>query len=531
MINNKIYFESEIDNNNNVTKVNFVNDINTQQIITPNNILINNYKNFLNSKGIFIIKINIDKLEDYINKHLIIQIKNIIESIKIKHKGSVRDDLYNSEIEQINKLNELIETIPYDKNKIYEIFKMNKNNLINYGIQIIRIGSIFGLYTIMKENSIQTSSPTSIKIIIPKILFENDINFLNFLFDTLIPFIIPQIKLLPYRNEIYKKIIKNIFNGFNTAKNKEIKITNTINIILNIIIKIFIFNALSSNNYNFDTKNELVAELTNEFASIIPDTQCYFNQDNYLEFNPGICTSTNYSVKTCPVKTCPVKTCLAKTCPSITCPAKTCPVKTCPAKTCPEKTCPVKTCPEKKCPVKICPEKTCPVKTCPEKTCPVKTCPVVDLIKIPSKISSFTAIPNDSFIKLYWNEPFNGGKDIKSYLIQKSTDLSNWTDLLSTKTSLKVRDLSNGITYYFRVQAINIVGIGPTSEIINAKPVKINIMLYVGIIGGIIVLLIIIAIVIFIIRRNKLKKSLDTGDTGDTGDSFDTGDTGDSFDN
>ena len=82
MISN-IYFESEIDDNNNVTKVNFVNNLNMTKIITPNNILINNYKNFLNSKGIFIIKINIDKFEDYINKTLIIQITNIIENIKI----------------------------------------------------------------------------------------------------------------------------------------------------------------------------------------------------------------------------------------------------------------------------------------------------------------------------------------------------------------------------------------------------------------------------------------------------------------
>ena len=54
MISN-IYFESEIDDNNNVTKVNFVNNLNMTKIITPNNILINNYKNLLNLCFLFFI--------------------------------------------------------------------------------------------------------------------------------------------------------------------------------------------------------------------------------------------------------------------------------------------------------------------------------------------------------------------------------------------------------------------------------------------------------------------------------------------
>ena len=179
MISN-IYFESEMDDNNNVTKVNFVNNLNMTKIITPNNILINNYKNFLNSKGIFIIKINIDKFEDYINKTLIIQITNIIENIKIKHKllGPIKDTLYEDEINYIDILNKIINTVPYDKNKIYDIFKINKEFLISNKIQFIKLGSIFGFYTIMKEKY-EEMNPTSIKIILPKILFENDTFWLN----------------------------------------------------------------------------------------------------------------------------------------------------------------------------------------------------------------------------------------------------------------------------------------------------------------------------------------------------------------
>ena len=72
-------------------------------------------------------------------------------------------------------------------------------------------------------------------------------------------------------------------------------------------------------------------------------------------------------------------------------------------------------------------------------------------------------------------------------------------------------DLSNGTKYYFRVQARNIIGYGIPSDIVNTIPMKSNIMLYVGIIGGIIVLIIIIAIVISMIRGNK-----STNDDGDT---------------
>ena len=160
------YFESEIDSSNNVTKLNFKDDINNR-INTPNNFLINNYKILLNLKGIFIIKININKLEDYIIKHLKIQMINI-------------EEIKNKDINDLKRKQELINN--YNNNDVYNFFNLNKNDLINTSIKIIRLFSIFGFYTIMKENSIQTSPPTSITIIITKILFENDKDFLNFLY-------------------------------------------------------------------------------------------------------------------------------------------------------------------------------------------------------------------------------------------------------------------------------------------------------------------------------------------------------------
>ena len=302
------YFESEIDSSNNVTKLNFQNDIN-KKIYTPNNFLINNYKNFLNSKGIFIIKININKLEDYIIKHLKIQMIDIEQ-----RKNNNISDSYIS-IKNLKPKQELMKN--YNNDDVYNFFNLNKQILINTSMKILRLSSIFGFYTIMKENSIQTSPRTSITIIIPKILFENDTDFLNFLFDNYIPFFIPleTSSFARDRMNIYKKNIKNIFNGFNNgfnnAINKEIRIINTINIILNIIMKIFITRVISSN-YNSNQEDSFIdflAEIANEFVSIIPDTQCYFNQDNYLEFNPGICTPIKYPQQICPAQTCPAQTC------------------------------------------------------------------------------------------------------------------------------------------------------------------------------------------------------------------------------
>ena len=167
--------------------------------------------------------------------------------------------------------------------------------------------------------------------------------------------------------------------------------------------------------------------------------------------------------------------------------------------TCPEPTCMEPICEEPICQEPICQEPICPEPICPEPNCPVLSNYQTDLSTnpiIPNKISYITAIAGNTFVDLYWKAPFNGGRDIKYYLIQQSMDLSSWNDISSSTTSVKVINLTNDKKYYFKINAINIVGSSPESNIIIVTPSRFNIILYTKI--GIV--FIVLLILFFIIR-------------------------------
>jgi hypothetical protein len=178
-----------------------------------------------------------------------------------------------------------------------------------------------------------------------------------------------------------------------------------------------------------------------------------------------------------------------------------CPLPLCPEPNCPEPDCPEPNCPEPNCRQPICSDPVCPDPVCPEAVCPKLSDYVIKMI--PKKILFISALPNNNFVDLSWNAPYNGGIDISNYLIEykKSTDLSNWSELISKTTSIKVSDLTNNIEYNFRVRAVNGIGYSPVSEIINATPTSFNIMLYVKIIGAIILLIILILFIMRMVNK------------------------------
>jgi hypothetical protein len=75
----------------------------------------------------------------------------------------------------------------------------------------------------------------------------------------------------------------------------------------------------------------------------------------------------------------------------------------------------------------------------------------------------------DSQLTLAWAAPVSdGGTSIIDYIVQYSTDFSNWTtfnDGTSTSTSATITGLTNGTTYFLRVAAVNAVGAGQYSSL------------------------------------------------------------------
>ncbi|WP_397412767.1 fibronectin type III domain-containing protein, partial [Polaromonas sp.] len=92
---------------------------------------------------------------------------------------------------------------------------------------------------------------------------------------------------------------------------------------------------------------------------------------------------------------------------------------------------------------------------------------------VPAQITSIIAVPGNSIVDLSWNAPYNRGRDISSYKIEKSTDLSSWfiDSYANGSTSFKtITNLSNSTLYYFRVYATNVAGDSLSSIVVNEIP-------------------------------------------------------------
>lgn len=86
---------------------------------------------------------------------------------------------------------------------------------------------------------------------------------------------------------------------------------------------------------------------------------------------------------------------------------------------------------------------------------------------VPGAPTGVTGVSGSTAVLLSWTAPAStGGSAITDYVIQRSTNGTDWTtvtDSTSTNTSLTISDLTNGQSYVFRVAAVNIVGAGAYS--------------------------------------------------------------------
>ena len=86
---------------------------------------------------------------------------------------------------------------------------------------------------------------------------------------------------------------------------------------------------------------------------------------------------------------------------------------------------------------------------------------------VPGQPTNLVAKAGVSKISLTWTAPSDGGSPITGYKIQRSTDNTNWSTLVSStgtkNTSYTDSGLLAGAKYYYKVSAINKIGTGPAS--------------------------------------------------------------------
>jgi parallel beta-helix repeat protein len=101
------------------------------------------------------------------------------------------------------------------------------------------------------------------------------------------------------------------------------------------------------------------------------------------------------------------------------------------------------------------------------------TSPHVVLPGVPENLSW---TPDDSTIALEWDPPtFDGNAGITHYIIYRGNDTDHMEMLAAVEnvTSFRDTNLTNGMTYHYSVSAVNLVGEGPATGIIEAIPMTV----------------------------------------------------------
>jgi fibronectin type 3 domain-containing protein len=92
-------------------------------------------------------------------------------------------------------------------------------------------------------------------------------------------------------------------------------------------------------------------------------------------------------------------------------------------------------------------------------------------VTVPQRISDLVIVAGDEQVSLAWAAPIDGGSKITAYRIYRGESLNNFNFLTAVpRESFTDTGLKNGVTYYYKIAAANIMGEGPMSEAVNALP-------------------------------------------------------------
>jgi hypothetical protein len=208
-------------------------------------------------------------------------------------------------------------------------------DLENNALMMLAMGSLTGFYTILDET--KPNEPKSkevlsqVKIVIPRVLLENDQTFITFLIYEF------QKNSSGKETELFAKFLKSVLDGLNkNTKNREVRFANSINLILNLALMGGVI-AMAKDKEKLMI--ELITEFSGDFFSMMPDTKCYFIKDNYVEFEPDVCKEAEKKLE-CPKQECPAPICpkAEVSCPKaeVSCPKAEVSCPPCPVPKIPE---------------------------------------------------------------------------------------------------------------------------------------------------------------------------------------------------
>jgi predicted phage tail protein len=95
---------------------------------------------------------------------------------------------------------------------------------------------------------------------------------------------------------------------------------------------------------------------------------------------------------------------------------------------------------------------------------------------VPSAPTGLTATPGDRQVVLTWNAPSDdGGSPITSYNMWRGTTPGGEVLITSVGNALTFTctGRTNGVTYYFKITAVNAIGDGPPSNEASATPMAV----------------------------------------------------------